>query len=238
MIAGGELNKKQLAELRTTLASLELPPKKRQRLLWRMAKYGLIAAAKRHVRNQESPDGTAWPGRKTKRKGKMLRNLPKLLHIREMPEIQAVRVYLQGGGYRNGESPVPAGTVGYSQQNGMSVRINRSGKSRPAEPGKMATAAQAKKLRALGYQIRRGKRVKKPTMRQITETMPYAQAGLLIRKLSGKAVKTSWTVDLPARVFLGMSDDEFNNALVRQLQGIGFGWDVQAQDIRGSNDVA
>lgn len=83
MFAGGELNKKQLQELRGALASLALPPKKRQRLLWRLAKYGLIAAAKRNVRNQQTPEGTPWPGRKTKRRGKMLRNMPKLLHIRE-----------------------------------------------------------------------------------------------------------------------------------------------------------
>ena len=127
MFAGGELNPDQLAGLQNALASLDLPPRKRQRLLWRLAKYGLIAAAKRNVRNQQSPDGNAWAGRKTKRRGKMLRNLPKLLHVREMPEIDAVRVYLQGGGYRNGVSPVPAGVVGYSQQYGMSVRVNRSG---------------------------------------------------------------------------------------------------------------
>ncbi len=66
--------------------------------------------------------------------------------------------------------------------------------------------------------------------------MPYSQAGLLIRKLSGKAVKTSWTVDLPARVFLGMNDDEFDKALARQLQAIGFGWNVKAQDIKGKHD--
>lgn len=233
MIAGGELNKKQLAELRKSLASMELPPKKRQRLIWRLAKYGVIAAAKRHVRNQEAPDGQKWPGRKTKRKGKMLRNLPKLLHIREMPEIQAVRIYLQGGGYRNGEAPVPAGTVGYAQQNGMHVSVSRRSQPRKVEAGKMATPAQAKKLRALGYRVRTGKRWKKPTLGELTQTMPYSRAGLLIRKLSGKAVKTSWTVDLPARVFLGMSDDEFDNALARQLQAIGFGWDVKAQDIKG-----
>lgn len=233
MIAGGELNKAQLAELRKALAGLELPPKKRQRLLWRMAKYGVIAAAKRNVRNQESPDGTAWPGRKTRRKGKMLRKMPKLLHIREMPDMKAVRIYLQGGGYRNGETPVPAGTVGYSQQNGMRVRVTRASQPRKAEAGKMATAAQAKKLRALGYRVRRGKRWKKPTLGEITASMPYSQAGLLIRKLSGKAVKTSWTVDLPARVFLGMGDDEFNKALARQFQGIGYGWNVNAQDIKG-----
>ncbi|MCG7800117.1 hypothetical protein MCV29_02415 [Enterobacter asburiae] len=233
MIAGGELNKRQLAELKKALASMELPPKKRQRLLWRMAKYGVIAAAKRNVRNQETPEGGAWAGRKTKRKGKMLRNMPKLLHIREMPEIQAVRIYLQGGGYRNGETPVPAGTVGYSQQNGMRVRVSRASQPGKARPGKMATAAQGKKLRALGYRVRRGKRWKKPAIREITSEMPYAQAGLLIRKLSGKAVKTSWTIDLPSRVFLGMGDEDFNKALARQLQAIGFGWDVNAQDIRG-----
>lgn len=140
MIAGGELNKAQLAALRKALAAMELPPKKRQRLLWRMAKYGVIAAAKRHVRNQESPEGSAWPGRKTRRKGKMLRNMPKLLHIREMPEIQAVRIYLQGGGYRNGDTPVPAGTVGYSQQNGMRVRVSRASQPRQDGGAKMATA--------------------------------------------------------------------------------------------------
>ncbi|MBJ4909599.1 hypothetical protein JGF08_23485, partial [Salmonella enterica subsp. enterica serovar Kentucky] len=132
-----------------------------------------------------------------------------------------------------GEAPVPAGTVGYAQQNGMRVKVSRRSQPRKADAGKMATPAQAKKLRALGYRVRTGKRWKKPTLGDITRTMPYSQAGLLIRKLSGKAVKTSWTVDLPARVFLGMNDDEFDKALARQLQAIGFGWNVKAQDIKG-----
>jgi phage gpG-like protein len=233
MFASGELNKQQLATLRKSLAGMDLPPKKRQRLLWRLAKYGLIAAAKRNVRNQQDPDGNAWQGRKTKRKGKMLRNLPKLLHIREMPEIEAVRVYFQGGGYRNGETPVPAGVIADSQQNGMHQKRSRGGKRRIVGPEVMATPGQAKKLRALGYRVRKGKRWRKPTLGEITASMHYNQAGILIRKLSGKAVKTSWTIDLPAREFLGMSDDDFNKALARQLQAIGFGWDVNAQDIRG-----
>ena len=48
--------------------------------------------------------------------------------------------------------------------------------------------------------------------------------------MSGRAVKTSWAINVPARAFLGMNDDEFNKALARQLQAIGFGWDVNAQD--------
>ncbi|EEP92546.1 hypothetical protein ykris0001_4840 [Yersinia kristensenii ATCC 33638] len=209
-----------------------MPPQKRQRLLWRLAKYGVIVAAKRNVRNQQSPDGTPWQGRQTNQRGKMLRNMPKLLHIREMPEISAVRLYLQGGGYRNGEKPVPAGVVGYGQQNGMHVTINRSAVAKSVPPERPATIKQAKKLRALGYRVKKGKRWRKPPYKEIIENMRSAQAGLLIKKLSGKAAKSAWTVDVPAREFLGMSDDDFNKALARQLQAIGFGWDVKAQDMK------
>ncbi|HEI6963541.1 TPA: phage virion morphogenesis protein [Yersinia enterocolitica] len=233
MIINGELSKKQLTELQQALKRLDLPPPKRQRLLWRLAKYGVIVAAKRNVRHQQSPDGTPWQGRQTNQRGKMLRNMPKLLHIREMPEISAVRLYLQGGGYRNGEKPVPAGVVGYGQQNGMHVTINRSAVAKSVPPERPATVKQAKKLRALGYRVKKGKRWRKPPYKEIVENMRFAQAGLLIKKLSGKAAKTAWTVDVPAREFLGMSDDDFNKALARQLQAIGFGWDVKAQDMKG-----
>ncbi|OJB87242.1 hypothetical protein, partial [Yersinia ruckeri] len=218
MIINGELSKKQLAELQGALKGLVLPALKRQRLLWRMAKYGVIVAAKRNVRNQQSPDGRPWEGRKTRQRGKMLRNMPKLLHIREMPEIEAVRLYLQGGSYRNGEKPVPAGVVGYGQQNGMNVSINRRAVTKTPDPERKATIKQAKRLRSLGYQVKRGKRWRKPSYKEIVETMRFAQAGLLIKKLSGKAAKSAWTVDVPARSFLGMSDDDFNKALARQLQ--------------------
>lgn len=234
MIINGELSRTQLREMRKELAKLELPKAKRQRLLWRMAKYGVIAAAKRNVRNQQQPDGTPWEGRKTRRRGKMLRNMPNLLHIREMPEQEAVRLYLQGGGYRNGNKNVPAGVVGLAQSAGMNVSVKRAqvaGKKNTTE--RQATLRQAKKLRALGYQVKRGKRWRKPPLKEIVGNMSFAQAGLLIRKLSGKAAKAAWTVDLPSRPFLGMSDADFNKALARQLQAIGFGWNVKAQDMKG-----
>jgi len=228
-LLGAEINAAQLKEMRREIAALDLPQKKRQRFIWRMAKYGVIPAAKRNVRNQQAPDGTAWQGRKTRRRGKMLRNLPGLLHIREMPEIDAVRLYLRGGNYGG----VNAGVVGYAHQEGMKTTV-RAGKTVSRnDPGRMASPAQAKKLRKLGYKVKRGVRWRKPPLKEITETMKYAQAGLLIRKLSGKASKSAWTIDLPARQFVGMSSDDFNKALARQLQAIGYGADVRAQDIRG-----
>ncbi|MCW7761688.1 phage virion morphogenesis protein [Photorhabdus luminescens] len=223
MMINGQLNRNQLKALQNALSDLELLPKKRQRLLWRMAKYGVIQAAKRHVRNQQSPDGGRWTARKSPWRKKMLRNMPKLLHIREMPERDVVRIYLQGGHYRNGKQQVPAGVVGYAQQNGMRVQVSRRQVQKRVDRERMATIKQAKKLRDLGYQVRKGQRWRKPPIKEITAKMKFIQAGILIRELNGEAVKNSWSFDVPAREFLGMNDEAFSRALARQLQGIGYG---------------
>ena len=228
----GGLPQRQLRQLRAALSSLELPPKKRQRLLWRIAKLGVIVAAKRNQRNQTSPDGQPWAPRK-RGKGKMLRQLPKLLHVREMPQIDAVRIYLQGGQYKNGQVPVSAGLIGAVHQGGASFSMSADRAPRPDQRNRPALPRQAKKLRALGYKMRKGNRYVKASSKYIIDTLSMAQAGLLIKKLRGEPTKTTWKIDIPSRVFLGVSDDEFNKILARQLQAIGFGWDVKAQDIGG-----
>ncbi|EOW4289780.1 hypothetical protein ACOXBL_005005, partial [Escherichia coli] len=204
----GELNKEQFRQLQEALKKLDLPSAKRHRLLWRMAKYGVEAAAKRNVRNQQSPEGDKWQARQTRRKGKMLRNMPKLIRIREMPETESVRLYLAGGHYRNAKGNLPAGVVGYVQQNGMSVTVNRKQVEGREQGDKPASLRQAKRLRKAGYKVRRGKRWRKPGYKEIQERMTARQAGLLIRILEDKPVKTSWQIDLPARAFLGIGQDD------------------------------
>lgn len=228
----GGLDKRQLKELRQALAAAELKPKQRQRLLWRIAKLGIINAARRHQRNQVTPDGQPWPKRK-RGKGKMLRQLPRLLHVREMPEREAVRIYLKGGNYRNNSGPVSAGLIGAVHQEGAAIPMSAEKMPRPDQRGKPALMSQAKRLRALGYRVWKKGRYVKASSRQIMESMSMAQAGLLIKKLRGKPTKSTWTIDIPARVFLGVSDTEFNKILARQLQAIGFGWNINAQDIKG-----
>ncbi len=228
----GGLDKRQLKELRQALAAAELKPKQRQRLLWRIAKLGIINAARRHQRNQVTPDGQPWPKRK-RGKGKMLRQLPRLLHVREMPEREAVRIYLKGGNYRKNSGPVSAGLIGAVHQEGAAIPMSAEKMPRPDQRGKPALMSQAKRLRALGYRVWKKGRYVKASSRQIMESMSMAQAGLLIKKLRGKPTKSTWTIDIPARVFLGVSDTEFNKILARQLQAIGFGWNVNAQDIKG-----
>ncbi len=50
--------------------------------------------------------------------------------------------------------------------------------------------------------------------------MSFAKAGLLIRTLSDETPQNSWVIDVPAREFLGINQDEFEKALARQLQGL------------------
>lgn len=217
------LNREQLKALREKLASLQLSPRKQERLLWRLAKHGVIPASKRAVRNQATPDGKAWPGRKTGRRGKMLKGLPKLIAIKELPQSQSVRLYLRGGHYTNGRTPVRAGVVGQAQQKGMKTRVRKSSFTH-RDSGRKASLKQAKRLRALGYKVKGKRGMRRAKMAEI-RALSEAQAGLIIRKLSGTEPKSSWIIELPARVFLGISNADFDKALARQLQAIGYGTD-------------
>lgn len=236
MIGGRlSLNSSQAKALRKTLAGLDMPRKKRQRLLWRMASLGIIPASKRHARNQTSPDGQPWEPRQRGKK-KMLLGLAKLLKVKELPEQEAVRIYLQGGDHQSGGKRMPAGYIGAVHDAGATIKASAANyKSQPSQAGQKATKRQAKKLRELGFKVKWGERRVKPAVSYITAQMSRAQAGYLIKKLSKAEKKNAWTITLPSRVFLGVSDDEFNNIMARQLQGIGFGWDVNAQDIKGRN---
>lgn len=233
MRINGELNKKQFKALQDSLTALELPAQKRQRLLWRMAKHGVIAAAKRHVRQQTDENGRPWAPRKRKNKRPMLRNLPKLIKIKEIPAQQAVRLYFSGGKYRNGKKAVAAGIVAGAHHDGMTTTIKKSQLKNNQDNAAPVTPQQVKRLRALGYSImKKGRYVKAPAS-YIRAHLTQAQAGLILRVLRNKPTKTAWTIQLPSRVFLQVSDSEFSDILARQLQGINYGGGIKKQDIRG-----
>lgn len=227
-VSGG-LDRRQLSELKRELAKRDLPQRKRQRLLWRIAKHGIITAAKRNQRLQQSPDGTPWPKRK-QGKQKMLRGLPKLLAVREMPEREAVVVYLKGAGGK----ALSAGVLGNIHAQGATTTVSAASLAKP-DQSEQATRKQASALRKLGYKRREGGRWVKASASWITQNLSRAQAGVVIRKLSGEAPKTTWKIVLPARAFLGVSDAEFNKIMARQLQAIDFGWQVKASDIKGKS---
>lgn len=218
MISGG-LDKAQLAALKKVIKEQELTPAKRSRLLKRLARHGIIAAAKRNQRKQQSPDGTPWPARKRGKK-KMLQNLPKLLAVREMPGGDAVTLFLRST--KSGKT-ISAGALGHVHASGATIRVNAENLRQRPQSGEPATKWQAKRLRALGFMRREGKRQVRASLSWIVANLHRGQAGVIIREMSGKTPARTWTIEVPARVFLGVSDDEFNNMLARQLQALNFG---------------
>ncbi|MFM4910853.1 phage virion morphogenesis protein [Aeromonas dhakensis] len=209
---------------------LALPPKKRQRLVWRAANEMKKLAA-RNVRQQQDPNGNAWAPRK-RGKRKMLRGLPKLLVIHE-PRQDVAEL-----GFKKGAMNVHAGIVANTHQKGHTYKVTAASRRRIAASdggkNKQASKAQARKLRELGFK-RPGKRKKSyrsASLGWITGNLNYAQAGLLIKKLKDEPVKESWEIELPARPFLGANAKQREQAFARALQSINYGWDVNKQEMK------
>lgn len=225
------------------LALLAMPAKQRQRLIWRAASE-ISNASRRNITRQQTPDGRPWPGRKHGKR-KMLLGLRKLIVISEKPGKDRAELRFKGGDY--GAHP---GVIAGTHQRGHTYQVTAGQQARklakpeqgageqagdgPATPRKMATRAQAKALRKLGFK-RPGKRAghyRSASLGWITEHLGYAQAGLLIKKLKDEPVKTSWEITLPARAFLGATSEQRKQAFARALQGINYGWDLYKQDLR------
>lgn len=218
---------------------LAMPPKKRKRLVWRAANE-IKKVSVRNINRQQTPDGKPWPGRKHGRR-KMLLGLRELITIKETGgRLDAATVRFKKGDYVGPH----AGVIANTHQQGHLYQVTASQQARKlakpeqgtgeATAGEPATRAQAKKLRALGFK-RPGKRkghYRSASLGWITEHLGYAQAGLLIKKLKNKPVKTSWEITLPARAFLGATKAQREQAFARALQGINYGWDVNKQTLR------
>ncbi|CAD7364895.1 hypothetical protein AT328_002250 [Escherichia coli] len=234
----GELNRTQLKQLQTMLANGELPPAKQQRLLQRIAKRGVIPAAKRHVREQKNVDGSSFAERRYGNRP-LLKGLPKFLKVHDMPSAKSVRIYAAGRSYRqpHNHREISVGAVGYIQSHGVTFTVNASQLKTDAmekaskEP---CSRRQAIKLRKLGYTVsdkKRGTR-RKPSTADIRTSLTKGQAGVIIRSMEGIPSKSCWTITIPPRQFLGVSNEEFARILSRQLQGINYGWQTKPQDIK------
>ncbi|WP_427192616.1 hypothetical protein [Serratia marcescens] len=218
----------QWKALQQELKAAELPPKKRQRLLWRILKLGVMVAARRHQRRQENAEGVKWPGRADGRKDKMMRELVKMMAVQELPASESARIYLKGA------KKVPPGVVGAVQSTGFTTQMSAeraANASRKRDDG--ATLRQAKRLFDLGYTVFPVSAPRKPSLTEIMESLSMQKAGAIIRSLEGRPPKSGWTITLPGREWLAVSDDEFNKILARQMQAINFGWKVRAQDVKG-----
>ncbi|EBR5101897.1 hypothetical protein B2O45_17235 [Salmonella enterica] len=236
----GALSRAQMRQIKSAIDRYDLTPAKRKRLLWRIAKNGVIGATKANAKKQHTPDDKSWPERaKGHGHKKMMRKLPGMLGVRQV-DSDTVKVVFRGG------KRTKAAVIAYAQQHGATIQMNCSqlkgnGKG---QKNHSATKSQAKKLNTLGFKapvmVTKGRKGKYTHRREyravaqkwITENLNMAQAGLIIRKLEDKAPVDSWTIHLPARPFLGITDDQLAASIARELQGIQYGSNIKKQDIK------
>lgn len=224
------LNTAQLKELKKALKDASLDPKKKQRLLWRLAKYGFIPAVKRYVKQQIKVSGEKFQQRKSKRKKPMLAKLPKMIAIKELPQNEAVKLYFKGKYKSTASKEISAGVVAGIHQDGIRVRQNKSQFDNKKNNHGPATKTQVKKLRQ--FEFKKPGTDKKASKKWIEKNITRPQAGIILRRLTKQGIKDVWSIEVPSREFFGVSDQDFSKSLTRELNNIGFGFDVKAQDIK------
>ncbi|EEH6200291.1 hypothetical protein G8935_001551 [Salmonella enterica] len=235
-----EFSRAQMRQIKRAIDRYDLTPAKRKRLLWRIAKNGVIGATKANAKKQHTPDDKAWPARaKGHGHKKMMRKLPGMLGVRQV-DSDTIKVVFNGG------KRTKAAVIAWAQQHGATIQMSRSQLKRNGEnqKGHSATKYQAKKLVSLGFKapvmVQKGRKGKYTHERQyravsqkwITEHLNMAQAGLIIRKLEGKAPVDSWTIKLPSRSFLGITDDQLAASIAREMRSIQYGSGIKKQDIK------
>ncbi|ECI5766478.1 hypothetical protein D5770_12185 [Salmonella enterica subsp. enterica] len=235
-----EFSRAQMRQIKNAIARYDLTPAKRKRLLWRIAKNGVIGATKANAKKQHTPDDKAWPARaKGHGHKKMMRKLPGMLSVRQV-DSYTIKVVFNGG------KRTKAAVIAWAQQHGATIQMSRSQLKRNGEnqKGHAATKYQAKKLVALGFKApemvrhektgryTQARRYNRVSQKWICEHLNMAQAGLIIRKLEGKVPVDSWTIKLAPRPFLGITDDQLAASIARELRSIHYGSDIKKQDIK------
>ena len=195
------------------LALLNLPPQLRRRLLNNVSKR-VRSMSRKRVREQQNLDGTPFAERKGSAKGKkkMEAGLAKLLQVTRVSSDEAEL------GWKNALTR----WVAAQQHNGVSERRTAAQMRRwnKVPPGIACTDKQAKRLRRLGFRVRKkGKKaLARPSVAWIQEHVNYAKAGLLIRILDDEKAESSgaqsWEIKLPKRQFLGPGTESETSALV------------------------
>jgi len=180
---------------------LALPPAKRRRLLGGIGRE-LKRQSIRNLRAQKSFDGTAWAPRKRGNDRKLLRRINRQVAANVVDQ-SGVEVSFKGA-------------VAFQQSEGF-METMTAAKMQARERGLsaaqlQATKKQAKALRNEGFKIRvKGtKKWRKPTVTWITDNLSRKKAGLVLRYLRNETAKQTWVTKIPARPFLGATNQQIN----------------------------
>jgi len=195
--------------LQEKLAMLALPPRKR---IWIMKTLGRWEKAnvRKRIQQQKDVHGRALKGRTGDKREKMMRRMAKGLepYVRNGQTLDLT--------WRNKLTGRIAARhhAGQTERMTKAQMVKRYGTPNYSEP---CSKRQARKLRELGYTVPRktGKGRKRPSLKQLQETLTQGQAGMIIRQLSNKPDQTSWDIPLPERQILGSNEREVERQLVK-----------------------
>lgn len=223
MRISGELNKAQLKHLRAEIEQMNLTPEKRQRLLYRIMKNGVIAATERNIKRQKTPSGTNFDKRNSKRRAKLLSKITKNIGIRSTPF--EGKAFLKGQYKSTSSKTIPVGVVAKIQQEGLKVTQNKeqfTNQTHNTKKGSI-TDRQVKRLRKMGHTHPKNKKTVRSSANWLKGNLSEAQAGIVIRQMLAEQAKSSWDIKVPGREFLGISDADFEKSIKRELRNINFG---------------
>lgn len=203
------------------LCTLNLTGKQKKKILtWTLG--AIKRKSQKNIREQHSPDGTAWEKRKpVDGEIKNKRLLKKVLRYASIlaEERGKGRIY-----YKN---PL-TGEIAQKQQDGFTehFRVFATDKNKNGSGNDRATIRQAQKLRSLGYRKRNGKnrqgktKYRLYTIKEIRERLTRTWASMEIRRLENKVNagngKTNWEIHVPARPFLDTREKE-NVDILREI---------------------
>jgi phage virion morphogenesis protein len=199
-----------LLSIQEKLQLLALSATKRRRLLNNVAKR-LRTRNRKRIRDQRNLDGSEFETRKGRSKRKMLKGLGKGLQVVSLNGNEAVL------GWKNRL----VSRIASEHQQGLDqimtpARMRRLGKV--PDYNAPASRPQARALLKAGYQIRQGKRWKRPSLGWVVENLKSGRAGLILSQLEGDSKKQSWKISLPARAVLGADSQDVSGIVSTVLQ--------------------
>jgi phage gpG-like protein len=158
----------------------------------------VVGFSKQHIDAQIDLSNSAFKARKSKSNKKMLLGLKARLRV----------LSVTNNGVVIGFDDHKTAQIAAAQQFGQTTTFTATqNKQVGGINAVMASSRQAKTLLDLGYRV--GKR--KPTMNEIMTKYTISKAGFLIHKLreaQGITTKSSWDIVIPARSFLGVTDND------------------------------
>ncbi len=188
---------KGLAKARRDLKLLTLPPRRKARVMGKMARH-VAKESRGRITRQETLGGRKFAPRKPREdsqsKRKLLLGFRRQVRVRVQGDIAVIYVSKGKWSRRARQQQEGFTQVVQAKISDAAARGSRRHRGSAEGPGEKATRRQARRLRELGW---------KQSQRWMMEHYSRGQAGVMIRQAEGRQPKQSWRIVVPARPFLG-----------------------------------